>query len=86
MELARNRYRAALAANPNHFWALNNLGSSFLEEGDPAQALPYLMKAQAIDPGNEKVIRNLAAARQALADNAGAKPEKTSLVFRNSKE
>jgi len=64
-DLARVCYEKALALDPTHLWALNNLGTIFQKEGDRDSALRYYKKAWYsawCDGGDEEysVIHNLA--------------------------
>jgi tetratricopeptide (TPR) repeat protein len=65
-EKAERSYRAALALDPNHAQALNNLGLMCLNTGRPGEAVPLLSRATALEPGNFITHINLALAHAEL--------------------
>jgi Flp pilus assembly protein TadD len=70
---AQASYRAALAQAPTGFAAANNLGLSLLLDGRPAEARAVL-EPLARRPGAPPRVRvNLAVARAATGDEAGAR-------------
>ncbi|MBI3312696.1 MAG: tetratricopeptide repeat protein [Candidatus Omnitrophica bacterium] len=86
IEIARNHYRMALAGNSKHLGALNNMGISFLEEGKPEEAIPYLEKARELYPENKELSHNLEVARQAVEAQKAGKQVAISPVFMNLKQ
>jgi len=48
-----------LRIDPNYVPALNNLGVLALRQGRPDEALAFLRRAVAVDPGNERARANL---------------------------
>ena len=60
--LAREHYERAVAINPFHARALNNLGVGLATRGDVTAALPYYQRALAAAPGDADVQSNLGAA------------------------
>lgn len=52
-------YEEYLQTNPNDTWALNNLGSHLMGQGEYHRALLRLTKAARIDPANQLVIKNI---------------------------
>jgi Flp pilus assembly protein TadD len=57
---ARQSYQAALAISPNNPSILNNMGLSYLAEGDTASAAKYLRMAAAAPGADDRVRANLA--------------------------
>ncbi|MFC1705860.1 tetratricopeptide repeat protein, partial [Planctomycetota bacterium] len=58
--------RAALALEPDRPTLLNDLGWSFLQAGEPAQALPLLERAVALDGTDKLSAENLRLCRESL--------------------
>lgn len=56
-EGAIEAYRDALVRDERDVWAMNNMGLIYLEQGDPAQALPPLARAVELR-GNAPVFQN----------------------------
>src|SRR5439155_9498615 len=65
---AREAYRRALAADPNHERAWLNLGYMMLETGDVRSALFPLERAIELDPTNSQAHGHLGKARRLLGD------------------
>ena len=65
---ARVELEAELALNPRHPGALNDLGDTYLLEHQPNQALPYLVRALAVDSANSDLHRDLGTAYFELGD------------------
>jgi tetratricopeptide (TPR) repeat protein len=65
---ARIELEAELAMNPRHAGALNDLGNTYLFEHQPNQALPYLLRALAVNPGNADIHRDLGTAYSELGN------------------
>ncbi len=65
---ARVELQAELAMNLRHAGALNDLGNTYLFEHQPNKALPYLMKALEMNPGNVDIHRDLGTAYSELGD------------------
>lgn len=61
-------YTEALKRNPNHYWALNNRGSTYNDKNQPRQALIDLDKAIAISPAGHLALTNRAEAYYLLED------------------
>ena len=58
-------YEEYLQTNPNDTWALNNLGSHLMDQGEYYRALSYLKKAARLNPNDKLVAKNI---RNALRD------------------
>ena len=58
-------YEEFLQTNPDDTWALNNLGSHFMEQGEYYRALIRLKKAARLDPNDKLVAKNI---RKALRE------------------
>jgi len=54
-------YRSAASLFPNDWKALNNAGSTELENGNNAKAVAYLEKANSVEPNNAAILNNLGA-------------------------
>jgi tetratricopeptide (TPR) repeat protein len=52
-------YEEFLQTNPNDTWALNNLGSHLMDQGQYNRALLRLKKAARIDPADKLVAKNI---------------------------
>jgi tetratricopeptide (TPR) repeat protein len=52
-------YRLALSYNPDHAWALNNLGYTLLERGDVVFAAPLIERAYVLLPDEPNVIDSI---------------------------
>jgi Flp pilus assembly protein TadD len=52
-------YEEHLATHPNDTWALNNLGSHLMGQGEYHRALLRLKKAERLDPNDAMVKRNI---------------------------
>jgi tetratricopeptide (TPR) repeat protein len=65
---AREQFEAELALNPRHAGALMELGDTYLFEHHPDEALPYLNRGLAVDPGNLDLHRDLGTAYSELGD------------------
>jgi tetratricopeptide (TPR) repeat protein len=72
---ARKEFEAELAINPRHAGALHDLGNTYLLEHQPEQALPYLTRAAAMDPGDPDVHRDLGTGYAELHDYGKAETE-----------
>ena len=59
-------YEEFLQANPNDIWALNNLGSHLMGQGEYHRALLRLKKATRIDPSDKLVLKNIRKAEREL--------------------
>jgi tetratricopeptide (TPR) repeat protein len=66
LDEAARRYRAVLAANPDHPDALHLLGVVAHQSGDPARAVGLIERAVALRPGVAAYHANLAEALRAL--------------------
>ena len=62
-------YRNALAINPNHTMALNNLGTELMNQNQLKEAEAAYMKALSINPNGSWT--NLAEVRHLLGDTKG---------------
>jgi tetratricopeptide (TPR) repeat protein len=58
-------YEEYLQTNPNNTWALNNLGSHLMGQGQYNRALLRLKKAARIDPADKLVAKNIQKAERA---------------------
>jgi tetratricopeptide (TPR) repeat protein len=65
---ARVELEAELELNPRHPGALNDLGNTYLLEHQPNKALPYLLRALAVDSRNPDIHRDLGTAYSELGD------------------
>lgn len=65
-ELAEAQFQAALAADPRHVDALNNLGALRQTFRRHEEAIAFYRRALAVDPANVRALRNLAKAEQHL--------------------
>jgi tetratricopeptide (TPR) repeat protein len=65
---AREEFQAELGLNSRHAAALNELGDTYLLEHQPEKALPYLVRALRLDPGNPDIHRDLGTAYTELRD------------------
>ena len=72
---ARVELEAELKFNPHHAGALHDLGDSYLQEHEPAKALPYLLQAVAAYSQNPDIHRDLGTAYAQLNDYAKAEAE-----------
>jgi tetratricopeptide (TPR) repeat protein len=72
---ARKEFEAELTINPRHAGALHDLGNTYLLEHQPEQALPYLTRAAAIDPGDPDIHRDLGTGYAELHDYKNAENE-----------
>jgi uncharacterized protein (TIGR02466 family) len=70
--MARAACHAVLREEPDNADALNLLGLSEAQAGNPAAAIAALERAVAANPGYANAWRNLAALREAAGDPAGA--------------
>jgi arylsulfatase A-like enzyme/Flp pilus assembly protein TadD len=70
---AEREYRAALALDEASVDALNGLGVMMVQAQKPQEAVPLLERAVALEPGFGEARLNLAIARQAAGDLAGAR-------------
>ena len=59
-------YEEYLQTHPNDTWALNNLGSHLMGQGEYHRALLRLTKAVRLDPKDQMVLRNIRKARAML--------------------
>lgn len=59
-------YEEYLQTNPNDTWALNNLGSHLMGQGEYNRALLRLKKAARLDPKDQRVARNIRKAEKIL--------------------
>ena len=69
-EAARSAFEAALALDPSDVDALFLLGSSWLQAGDPARALEFLERAEALVPDDPRLAASIGRARR----RAGVEP------------
>jgi tetratricopeptide (TPR) repeat protein len=65
-EKEQNLYEEFLQINPNDTWALNNLGSHLMGQGEYHRALLRLKKATRIDPSDKLVAKNIRKAEREL--------------------
>jgi tetratricopeptide (TPR) repeat protein len=65
LEKEQRLYEEFLQTNPNDTWALNNLGSHLMGQGEYYRALIHLKKAARVDPNNKLVAKNI---RKALRE------------------
>jgi tetratricopeptide (TPR) repeat protein len=66
LEKEQALYEEFLQANPNDTWALNNLGSHLMGQGEYHRALLRLKKAERIDPSDRLVKKNIRKAEKML--------------------
>lgn len=59
LEKEQTLYEEYLQTNPNDTWALNNLGSHLMGQGEYYRALLRLQKAARIDPADKLVAKNI---------------------------
>ena len=62
-------YEEHLQTNPNDTWALNNLGSHLMGQGEYNRALLRLKKAALLDPKDQRVARNIRKALKLRAES-----------------
>lgn len=72
---ARKELSAELELNPHHAGALRDLGSTYLADHQPQQALVYLKQAFEAEPGDPDIHRDLGTAYDELHDYAKAEAE-----------
>lgn len=72
---AREEFETELKINPRHPGALNELGDTYLLEHQPEKALPYLIKAVAIEAHNPDFHRDVGTAYSDLHDYEQAAAE-----------
>ncbi|HSE36356.1 MAG TPA: fused MFS/spermidine synthase, partial [Blastocatellia bacterium] len=65
-------WEAALALDPNHFFALIDLGKLYLTRQDLPRSVPYLERAIKVDPASARAHHLRGLAYQAGGDNAQA--------------
>ena len=65
-EKEQSLYEEFLQTNPNDIWALNNLGSHLMGQGEYNRALLRLKKAARIDPSDKLVAKNIRKAEREL--------------------
>ena len=65
-------YENAVSSDQVSASALNNLGVSLLSISKPAQAIPHLLAATDLDPGNAEIFFNLGNAYQVSGDRESA--------------
>lgn len=75
LQTVRGHYEAALAAHPDSFALLNNLGQVLLELGEPDRALARFERARAIGDDSPPVLRGFARAYTDLGRYADAERE-----------
>ncbi|MBD3292573.1 MAG: tetratricopeptide repeat protein [Armatimonadia bacterium] len=63
-------FRAALAANPNYVYALNNLGVVLEKQGDLTGALEQYRKALEVDPNYTSAKTNRDRIEKKLGEDA----------------
>jgi len=78
LDLAAKRFRDAIAADPNHGPAHNNLGLMHYEQGNLYQAVVAFDEAQRALPGDPTILYNLALA----LESAGRVEEALDLYYR----
>ena len=69
---AAGYWEQVLKAEPSHAEAANALGMLHLSQGRPAEAVRFLVIADAADPGQPALLFNLAAAKRGAGDTLGA--------------
>lgn len=72
LEGAAKEYRAALAKDPNHFRALNNLGTVLHRMGQYAEAIEYYNRVLQIEPTYVRAMENAALAYRSLGKTSQA--------------
>ncbi len=72
---ARAELEAELKINPRHAGALHDLGNTYLLEHQPEVGLPYLKRAEAADPDDPDIHRDLGTAYFQLKDYNKAEAE-----------
>ena len=72
LEGAEKEYRAALAKDPNHFRALNNLGTVLHRMGKYDEALEYYNRVLQIEPTYVRAMENAALASRSLGKTSQA--------------
>ena len=72
-------YEEHLQSNPNDTWALNNLGSHLMSQGEYHRALLRLLKAARLDPADQMVARNIRKTER-LIKQAKMNPPKTDIA------
>jgi tetratricopeptide (TPR) repeat protein len=70
---AREHLKKALRQRPEFVKALNNLAATYLMEGRPRDAIPWLERAISIEVDNAELHRNLAVAFAATGEEARAR-------------
>ena len=71
IESALRCYQQSEKTNPAQFNALCNIGSIYLRENQPQEALKYLLKASKINPNDEITKANIAICNEALNKSKG---------------
>jgi hypothetical protein len=74
---AQEHYKRTLKLNPSHFSATMNVANSLARTNREAEAEPYMRRAYALAPTNDKLLTNLAAVIK-YGDIASGKPVSTS--------
>ena len=72
---AERKFKEALMMKPDFVPALIDIGGLVAEKGDPARALVYFSKAQALDPANPSIHYNLSMVYQMMGKTAQAQGE-----------
>ena len=84
---AEEEYRAALALDPDHFRALNNLGTVLHRQGRYQEAIGYYHKVLEHDPHYVRAMENAALAYHAIGeDDAAIEMWRRSLAFEEREE
>jgi hypothetical protein len=87
LEGAEEEYRAALAIDPDHFRALNNLGTILHRQGRYQEAIGYYHKVLEHDPRYVRAMENAALAYHAIGEeDAAIEMWRRSLAFEQREE
>lgn len=72
---AREQFESELKLNPRHAGALLDMGATYLYEHQPAKALPFLRRAEKLDPSNPNTHEFLGTAYEQTGQYAIARDE-----------
>lgn len=86
LPLMRQISEAVLKDYPTHVESLSNIAITWLVVGDFDKALPYLLKAEPINPKDIIVLNNIAEAYRRKGDTANAKVYYQKIIKYGSKE